>query len=284
MKVILLPDAATFLQRTQLFRSEQPYLTNVMGSTAMSVAAGLRTYERMSWWIVEDARGTVCAMMMRTAPHKLVLSPMPDDAVAPCVAAVIERDPGIPGVSGSRANATSFLSLFIERAPAPLQFRVERSVLVYALGALNPPAPSDGRVRAAVEGDFGYLLRWWKAFADETNVERHGLEEGLRTSINQGRVFVWMSDNVAVCAVGHSPVVLVPSGSVVRIGPVYTPPFARGHGYASQLTAAVSKNLVQQGKGVMLFTDASNTTSNGVYVRLGYEKIAEIVECVLEPA
>jgi predicted GNAT family acetyltransferase len=34
----------------------------------------------------------------------------------------------------------------------------------------------------------------------------------------------------------------------------------------------------------MLFTDASNTTSNGVYVRLGYEKVDEIVECVLEPA
>lgn len=284
MRVILLPDAATFLQRTQLFRSEQPYLTNVMGSTATSVAAGLRTYEKMAWWIVEDSRGAVCAMMMRTAPHKLVLSPMPDDAVAPCVAAVIEHDPQIPGVSGSRANVSSFLSLFIEGAPTSLRSRVERSVLVYVLGTLQLPAQGDGYARAGDEDDFECLLRWWRAFADETGVERHGLEEGLRTSINQGRVFVWMRNNVAVCAVGHSPVVVGPSDSVVRIGPVYTPPSARGHGFAGQLTGAVSKNLVRQGMGVMLFTDASNATSNGVYVRLGFEKVDEIVECVLEPA
>jgi len=48
MKVNLLPHAAAFLQRTRTFRSQEPYLTNVMGSTATSVAAGLRTYEKMS--------------------------------------------------------------------------------------------------------------------------------------------------------------------------------------------------------------------------------------------
>ena len=33
----------------------------------------------------------------------------------------------------------------------------------------------------------------------------------------------------------------------------------------------------------MLFTDAANPTSNGVYRRLGYEKVDELVECSLEP-
>jgi predicted GNAT family acetyltransferase len=33
----------------------------------------------------------------------------------------------------------------------------------------------------------------------------------------------------------------------------------------------------------MLFTDSFNATSNGVYTRLGYEKIDEVVECSLEP-
>jgi predicted GNAT family acetyltransferase len=141
-----------------------------------------------------------------------------------------------------------------------------------------------GGARRCEENDFEFLLEWWQAFATDTGVERHGLEEGLRASLNQGRVFVWMSDKVPVCAVGHSPAVVVPSGSVVRIGPVYTPPQARRRGYAGQLTAAVSRDLVQQGLKLMLFTDAANPTSNGVYVRLGYEKVDEIVECTLEPA
>jgi predicted GNAT family acetyltransferase len=37
-----------------------------------------------------------------------------------------------------------------------------------------------------------------------------------------------------------------------------------------------------RGIGLMLFTDVANATSNGVYTRLGYEKIDEIVECVVQ--
>jgi predicted GNAT family acetyltransferase len=81
--------------------------------------------------------------------------------------------------------------------------------------------------------------------------------------------------------VAHSPIVEVPSGSVARIGPVYTPPEMRRRGYAGHLTAAVSANLIEQGLGLMLFTDAANATSNGVYTRLGYEKVDEIVECAI---
>jgi predicted GNAT family acetyltransferase len=282
MRVISLPDASTFLKRTLLFRSQQPYLTNVMGSTATSIATGLRTYEKMSWWIVEDSRGAVCAMMMRTAPHKLVLSPMPDEAVGLCVVAVLERDPQIPGVSGPRDVVEPFLTQFVRESSTPQRFKVERSIVVYVLGTLRVPARSEGVKRTCEERDFDFLLSWWQAFADDTGVERHGLEEGLRASLNQGRVSVWMSDNAPVCAVGYSPTVVLPSGSLVRIGPVYTPPRARRRGYAGQLTAAVSNDLVRQGLGLMLFTDAANETSNGVYVRLGYEKVDEIIECTLD--
>ena len=57
-----------------------------MGAVTTSVATGQRTYQKMSWWFVEDTDGAVRAMMMRTAPHKLVLSPMPRAAVEPAVA------------------------------------------------------------------------------------------------------------------------------------------------------------------------------------------------------
>jgi predicted GNAT family acetyltransferase len=60
-------------------------------------------------------------------------------------------------------------------------------------------------------------------------------------------------------------VVDVPSGPVARIGPVHTPPEERRKGYAGQLTAAVSSHLIRRGIGLMLFTDVTNVTSNGVY-------------------
>jgi predicted GNAT family acetyltransferase len=92
-----------------------------------------------------------------------------------------------------------------------------------------------------------------------------------------------MNADRPVCAVGHSTVLDVSSGQVARIGPVYTPPEERRKGYAGQLTAAVSSQLLEQGIGPMLFTDATNPTANAVYTRLGYERVGEMVECALEP-
>jgi len=283
MKVILVPDAPTFLARSVAFRSLQPYLTNVMGSVATSVASGHGTYETMSWWIIEDDERNVRGLMMRTAPHKLVLSPMPEEALAPAVDAVLERDSEIPGVCGSRDLARSFLTRFIQLSGRALRVEVERTILVYVLGTLVPPAPSSGYWREGEQDDFDLLLTWWNRFADDTGVERHGLEESVRTALSDGRIYLWFDAERPVCAVSHSLVVATPSGSVARIGPVYTAPGERRRGYAGQLTAAVSSRLHQRGHGLMLFTDAANATSNGVYTRLGYRRTDELVECALLP-
>jgi predicted GNAT family acetyltransferase len=283
MKVILLADPHEFLERTRSFRSDEPYLTNVMGSVATSVATGLRTYDHSYWWVIEDFTGVTRAMMMRMAPHKLVLSPMPDDAVEAAATAVLEHDPEMPGVTGSRHLVERFTAAFAQGSPRHLDPTVERCLWVYKLGPLKEAAPAPGSLRVAGDADFDLLRQWWWAFAEETNVERFGLEEGLRGALDQGRIALWSLDERPVCAVGTSPVVDVPSGSIVRVGPVFTPPGDRRRGYAGQLTGAVSSHLVEQGHRVMLFTDSLNATSNGVYTRLGYEKIDEVVECSLEP-
>jgi predicted GNAT family acetyltransferase len=177
----------------------------------------------------------------------------------------------------------TFLAKFSDLCHQELQGEIERTLLVYVLGTLKPPPRGPGTWRRATASDFDFLLTWWRGFADDTGVERHGLKEGLEASLNDGRVYVWIDGDQAVCAVGHSPIVDVPSGSVARIGPVYTPPEMRRRGYAGQLTGAVSAHLLEQGRGLMLFTDAANATSNGVYTRLGYEKVDEIVECAVKP-
>jgi predicted GNAT family acetyltransferase len=283
MKVILLADVAEFLERTRTFRSHEPYLTNVMGTGATSVAAGLRHYEQMWWWVVEDETGSVCAMMMRTAPHNLVLSSKPHEAVDAAAAAVAVHDPQMPGLSGSKTLVESFLASFIEHSHQERRGVVTHNLLVYVLGTLIPPPPGSGTWRAATPSEFTLLISWWNGFADDTGVERHGLEEGLRASLDSGRVFLWVDQGQPVCAVAHSPIVDVPSGSVARIGPVYTPSEMRHRGYAGHLTAAVSAHLIDQGVGLMLFTDAANATSNAVYTRLRYEKVDEIVECAVVP-
>ena len=58
-----------------------------------------------------------------------------------------------------------------------------------------------------------------------------------------------------------------------RVGPVYTPPPARGHGYGSAVTAAATRSILDEGAVPVLFTDLANPTSNKIYQQIGYRPV-----------
>lgn len=68
-----------------------------------------------------------------------------------------------------------------------------------------------------------------------------------------------------------------PAHATVRVRMVYTPPEHRRHGYAEALVRALTRQLLSAGMRPMLYADLTNPTSNGIYRRIGYEAVAEIV-------
>ena len=75
---------------------------------------------------------------------------------------------------------------------------------------------------------------------------------------------------------GHRAMTTI--AGMVRVGPVYTPPDLRGRGYASAVTAEVSRAALAAGAGeVLLYTDLANPVSNSIYQRIGYGKIEDRV-------
>ena len=89
---------------------------------------------------------------------------------------------------------------------------------------------------------------------------------------------------------GGEPVSLAgwggPTPNGIRVGPVYTPPELRGRGYATALTAELSQRLLDgrlfEGgrRFCFLYTDLANPTSNAIYERIGYRRVAESAEIV----
>ncbi|WP_017555922.1 GNAT family N-acetyltransferase [Nocardiopsis baichengensis] len=81
-------------------------------------------------------------------------------------------------------------------------------------------------------------------------------------------------DGTPVAMAAATPLV----GGMVRIDPVYTPSRLRGRGYAGAATAQASRTALAAGaQEVVLFTDPANPTSNALYQRLGYHRIADFV-------
>ena len=134
-----------------------------------------------------------------------------------------------------------------------------------------------GAPRRASEADLELLRRWLLDFSREALHEKEPDESRIERTLRQRlegdepSFLIWEDgEPVSLAGSGGN----TPSGS--RIGPVYTPPEYRGHGYGSAVTAAITRARLDAGRRFcFLYTDLANPTSNKIYVDLGYERVGD---------
>jgi GNAT superfamily N-acetyltransferase len=155
--------------------------------------------------------------------------------------------------------------------------------VVHVLGRLVEPPAIPGRAVVADHSQLDLLVQWHEEFARDAGLKAYDPRPGIEQRLGLGALLWWQVDGAQVSLAGHTPPLSTPGGTVARVGPVYTPAPFRRRGYASALTAEVVRRLQPSSTVVMLFADAGNATSNGVYERLGFRPTGEIVEVELVP-
>jgi predicted GNAT family acetyltransferase len=96
-----------------------------------------------------------------------------------------------------------------------------------------------------------------------------------KLSTPESGMLLWEDDGETVSFAGWGG--RTPNG--IRVGPVYTPPELRGRGYATAVTADLSRRLLASGRRFcFLYTDLANPTSNAIYERIGYRRVCESAE------
>ena len=116
------------------------------------------------------------------------------------------------------------------------------------------------------------MLAFTTEALDEADAERVrlGIDDWARGG--RRRFWLWEVDGRPVSMVGAGG--NTPNG--IRIGPVYTPPADRGKGFARNLTAAVSRTVLDEGRRFcFLYTNVANPTANGIYRAIGYEPVTD---------
>lgn len=274
MSVALLASADDFLMQTQALRSADPFRTNILGSVATAIADGSITYDDYLWWVITDNQGQVIGAAMRTAPHGMVLSSMPTDAVIDLAKAVSVQDDELPGVSGPTVVVDAFIDEYkkTHSAGSLRVAEIEEQHLLYALNELSIPSVK-GVMTIASPDDYDLLLKWYMEFGKDTGRLIPNPAGSIGAGLGRNSYHFWVVDGEKVSLAGHAALVDTPDGSIARIGPVYTPPQHRRNGYAGMLTAMLSQELLQLDAKVMLYTDALNPTSNSIYQKIGFELI-----------
>jgi predicted GNAT family acetyltransferase len=274
-----LATATAFLDTAGPFLAEREAEHNIL----FGIAGNVRDDERRGapptvpcYFAVARRDERVVGAALMTPPHNLVLSLVDDPRAIDAFAADLASfEPAPPGVLASIELARRFSRVWC--APRDLIARRAVAERVYQVERVVPPVGVPGSVRVANEGDRELLVEWMAAFM----VDAFGRpdEDGARSTVDRAlrlgqRTFYLWEDGgrpVSTAALGG------PTPNGMRIGPVYTPPAARGHGYASAVTAAASQAALDAGRRfVFLFTDLANPTSNKIYQAIGYEAVIDV--------
>ncbi|MCP2251014.1 GNAT family N-acetyltransferase [Lentzea aerocolonigenes] len=220
--------------------------------------------------------GEVVGSLVRTPPWPFQAADLPLTAAALAARIASEIDPDAPGVTGPRQRSEAFATATGKNFTESLATRL------YRLGTLAPPT-IEGAGRMATEADVELLGAWRKAFTAEAVPEAPPEQEVelMRSSLRLGNGHaLWEHDGVPVAWAAAS----LPHAGMTRVGPVYTPPEHRRHGYGAAVSAMVSQWALDQGAtNVLLFADLTNPISNSIYQRIGYQPLDDWAEFWWKP-
>ncbi len=234
-----------------------------VGNTALSsVAAWLQPGDG---WSAVSADGAVAARSQPSTPLALSSEWSDVSRLIPAVAALAS----IAKINGPVAAVEAVVAgLRIE----PVGLIRER---LFRCDVLHPPSGVAGAGRPAGGQDRALLLDWFAAFQHEAIGGAPPSREtaaAVDRALSGDRVWLWLDSSGAPVSLARRQ---SPAYGVARIGPVYTPPESRGHGYASAVTAAATRDAQEREAVPVLFTDLANPTSNAIYRRLGYRPVSD---------
>lgn len=229
---------------------------------------------------VENDAGDIALVALRTPPHNLILSLPASPRQTLATLAAVAQDAHeviqiLPGVVACDDLASRFAEIWSaltgDHARPGIQERI------YRLSQVRWPRPVAGAMRHIEEHDRETLRVWLHDFMLEALSDDVQSVDGMidnRLRAGASGMYLW-EDRQPVSLAGFGG----PTPHGIRIGPVYTPPDARGRGYASALVAQVSQRLLDAGRQYcFLFTDLANPTSNHIYQEIGYVEVCDAAE------
>ena len=268
-------DAESFLADAGGFLMEREAEHNLILGLSGRLRVDPRIYGEAPYFAVAREGGGVVAATMRTPPHNLILSEVDDEAALELLAAdannVFES---LTGVVGPKAAVASMAQIWEARTGQPARLLLRQRT--YCAEQAIEPEGAAGTMRPYEERDRELVLAWMDAFVEEALPEAPPEDSARwlerRAADPDSGTMIWEEgEPVSMGGYGGQ----TPNG--IRIGPIYTPPELRRRGYASALTAAMTRMLLDGGRRFcFLSTDLANPTSNSIYQRIGYRPVTDI--------
>lgn len=278
MKVRGYASAARFLERAGPWLQAREAENNLIMGIALACAEAETLGERETrygddppWFAVLEAAGQVVGAAFRTPPHMLGVTDLPLDGRLLLATAASGEFAEIPGVVGPPDSAEGVAGHWALAHGATVHPGTRMKLM--KLDA--PPRHalrSRGTIRSVTEEEVPFFTDWLRAFEEDTGIFSQGPEATVRRLVTENALFTWEVDGAPVAMAGLSGA----TPRAMRIGYVYTPPERRGLGYARDITAVLSRRILESGREFsVLYVDVHDPVPNHIYTSLGYTAVAE---------
>jgi predicted GNAT family acetyltransferase len=267
MRVVAETGPDSFLEKVGAHLASSPVENNLLIGIASSVEP-----DSSPLLLRVESDTAIELVAVQTPPRPLVLGHGAEGAARRLAEHLASARVPLPGVLGPRETVEAFVRVWSELSRA--FGKLERLQTLYELRELLPARAVAGGLREASLEDETTLATWSMAFQEEVGVYvgvGGDARPFVHSKMEAGQLFVW-DDDGPVCMAGWA----ARTPNAVRVNYVYTPPAQRRKGYAGACVGALSRKLLDEGcEACILFADAANPTSNGVYRRLGYRPLSE---------
>jgi RimJ/RimL family protein N-acetyltransferase len=269
-------DADAFLAAAEPALVRDPAARAFYTALAMAPAERVGAFEATRYFATLDSGG-VLGVAMQTAPDRQLVLQGCDVAAAPVFADdFAETGRPLRGVVGERPVCEAFLRTWATGHDDRYELWVH--MRNHRLTAVADHLPQcAGSMRIADDADARWVVAQQVAFVNEVRIPEtpERVERAVLQRIAQRRFRIWDHAGEAVAYAGFSDA----GEAGARVGPVWTLPVHRGHGYGTALVAAVARELLARGKQeLFLVTDIANPTSNAIYARIGFRPLRDFCE------
>jgi predicted GNAT family acetyltransferase len=272
MKVIQNKSAQEFMDQNEQMLLLRESEHNLLLGLTDAMIRGTRDYPTPLFFTVMDGE-TIVGQAIRTSPDRpLGLATMPTEAAVKLAAELKELGVVLKGVVGPKNAVESFIDAFGEETNKGMHQGI------YELHEVIVPESDGGQAIVADESHFDLVKEYATGFIvdcfpnESRDVDQDALEFANR-SIKQKSLFLWQNKEGELTSMAARN---RESKNAATISWVYTPPRYRKKGHASKVVAALSQQILADGKSFCnLFTDLSNPTSNSIYQKVGYRKVGE---------
>lgn len=276
MEIAKLNSINDFFAHNEGLLLKNESFNNLIFGLALSIRDQKFIPKNPIFYTIRNGNENIACALISDNDKPLMLTSMPAEAVNLLIQNLLEQNIELTAVIGDEPTTNYFKDQWL-LSNRTLNFKINTHLGMYECSKVVSPEPISGSLIKASNDHKKILRIYIKGFfqdfcPEDPENDDETIEAIMDHHLALSCIYLLQNNDnetVSMAAIIRS------TTHTDTVGFVYTPASYRGNGYGSSIVALLSDKIIKEGKIANLFTDLTNSTTNTIYPKVGYQKIGQ---------